>query len=85
MKIKNTSKKLIHVGKVPLMPGDETTVADSVAQTPAIQVLTKQGLLELIAEKKAKAAGQPKTPAKGAEQAEAPAKGEEQAKTSAAK
>jgi hypothetical protein len=85
MKIKNISKKLIHIGKTPLMPGDETTVADSVAQTPAIQVLTKQGMLELIAEKKAKAAGQFRTSAKGAEQAENPTKSEEQAKTSAAK
>lgn len=59
MKIKNTSKKLIHIGTIPLMPGEETTVANTIAEAPSIQVLAKHGLLELTAEKKA---AQPKAP-----------------------
>lgn len=65
MKIKNTSKKLIHIGNIPLMPGDEATVADSVGQTPAVQVLTKHGLLATSAaggRKKDQAPEPPKNP-----------------------
>lgn len=63
MKIKNISKKLIHIGNIPLMPGEETTVADSVGQAPAIQVLTKNGLLATsTGRKKEQAPEPPKTP-----------------------
>lgn len=63
MKVKNTSKKLIHIGSTPLMPGEETVVANTIAETPAIQILVKHGLLELTAEKKAQPKPKEETPA----------------------
>ena len=65
MKIKNISKKLIHIGNTPLMPGEETNVAESVGQAPAVQVLAKHGLLAISAtggRKKEQAPESPKNP-----------------------
>lgn len=53
MTIKNNGKKIVHVGSKALMPGAEITVADKVAQTPAIQILAKHGILVLTADDKA--------------------------------
>lgn len=64
MKITNTGKKIVHIGTTALMPGAEIVVADKVAQTPAIQVLAKHGILTLTASnEKPSAPKAPKAPA----------------------
>lgn len=47
IEIKNTGKKLVHIGKTPLMPGESVKVSDKVAVTPAIKVFAKRGILSM--------------------------------------
>ncbi|MCD8397540.1 MAG: hypothetical protein LUD12_10255 [Lachnospiraceae bacterium] len=55
LKVKNTGKKVIHIGKKALMPKEEVTVSEKVASTPAIKILAKHGNLEISEVKEAEA------------------------------
>lgn len=61
IEIKNTGKKLVHIGKTPLMPGESVKVSDKVAVTPAIKVFAKRGILSLTEVKEEAAAATTET------------------------
>ena len=52
MLLKNIGTKIINVGAVVLMPGEETKISEKAAKTPSIKALCKRGLLSLEEEAK---------------------------------
>ena len=55
MKLKNIGKKIVHIGNIALMPGDEKSFPESAVNTPAIQVLCINGFLSIENEPEQKA------------------------------
>ncbi len=49
VEIKNNGSKAVHVGKNVLLPGATMKIADKLVETPAIQVLAKLDVLEVVA------------------------------------
>lgn len=54
MKIKNTSKKIINIGKEIILPNDEIAIDDATAASPSIKALESKGYLKLTKEAPAK-------------------------------
>lgn len=50
MKIKNNSRKIVHIGVDMLMPGNEIITDAKAVDTPAIKILANQGILLIIEE-----------------------------------
>ncbi len=47
MKLKNTSNKIVNIGKTILMPGDEMQAHISMSHLPAIRAMVKRGTLAI--------------------------------------
>ena len=47
MIVKNIGNEIVFVGDISLMPGDETVIANTIAQNPLVQVLANNGSLLL--------------------------------------
>lgn len=45
--IKNNGNKIVNIGTQAVMPGAEVSVADIVAETPAIKILAQRGTLTI--------------------------------------
>ena len=76
MKIKNIGKKIIHIGNETLLPGGEIVVGESIAATPAVQILAAHNLLVItdgntITTPKAEPVAVPVTPPTAAPAADA--------------
>ena len=86
MKLKNISKKVIHIGTTVLMPDNELPVTAKVAGLPSIKALAKAGCLVIddSEEKLAAAKKEAALNAKKAAEAEAAKKAKEEAEKKAA-
>lgn len=47
MRVKNTGNKLVLIGDITLMPGEEVAIANTIAQAESIQLLAKYGELQI--------------------------------------
>ena len=68
MKLKNISSKIVNVGSVVMMPGDERDFFKADVDTPAIHALCKREILELIKERSAAAETAEDDPEEGTEE-----------------
>lgn len=55
MYIKNAGNEVVFVGEIAIAPGEEVAIANTTAQSPMVQVLAKNGKLELTEDSAAKA------------------------------
>ncbi len=74
MRIRNKGTKIVNIGTVVLMPDQTETVADTLAENPAIKVLMNLGFLEEV-----KGEEVPAKEVKAEEKAEEPVKEEAEA------
>lgn len=75
MTIKNTSSKIISIGKTVLLPGDSMDVSEAIANAPAIKAMIGRGQLTIKANKGTR----PKTPGRKKEKEAAEKKAAEEA------
>lgn len=84
MKFKNTSNKIINIGKTSVLPGEETSITEAVAELPAVKAYVAMGYATVEKERKAppKAEKKPEPAVENetAEEAETPAEETEEVK-----